>query len=57
MCPYTHYSVMRKCNDKKPLRYQIVLSVESWGIKETARCFHTTRNSVRKWHRRWCEGT
>jgi transposase len=33
----------------------MVVSVEKAGIKETARVFHTTRNTVRKWYRRWCE--
>jgi len=56
MCPYSYYSVMRKCKEKKQLRYQMVLSVESVGLKETARRFHTTRNTVRKWYRRWIEG-
>jgi len=55
MCPYRYYAVMRINKDKKTLRHQMVVSVETFGIKETARRFHTTRNTVRKWHRRWCE--
>ena len=53
MCPYRYYSVMRISKEKKFFRYQMVLSVEKVGIKETARRFHTTRNTVRKWARRW----
>ena len=55
MCPYQYYAVMRRSKDKKTLRHQMVVSVEKSGIKETARCFHTTRNTVRKWYRRWCD--
>jgi transposase-like protein len=44
---------MRISKEKKFFRYQMVLSVESVGITETARRFHTTRNTVRKWYRRW----
>jgi transposase len=53
MCPYRYYSVMRISKEKKCYRYQMVLSVEKVGIKETARVFHATRNTVRKWVRRW----
>jgi transposase len=31
----------------------MVLSVEKRGIKATARSFRTSKNTVRKWHRRW----
>jgi transposase len=44
---------MRKSKDKKYLRLKIVTSVERIGIRETARQFHTSRNTVRKWVRRW----
>lgn len=53
MCPYSYYLVMRKSKDKKYLRLKIVTSVERIGIRETARQFHTSRNTVRKWYRRW----
>ena len=33
----------------------MVLSVNRVGIKQTARDFHTSRNTVRKWWRRWVE--
>ena len=53
MCPYTYYSIMRKSKDNKQIRYQMVISVEKHGIKKTAEYFKTTRNTVRKWWRRW----
>jgi len=53
MCPYAYYDVMRNCKDKKQLRYQIVVSVEKYGLKRTARTFRASRNTVRKWYRRW----
>ena len=55
MCPYTYYSIMRKSKDKKHLRYQMIVSVEKHGIKKTAEYFKSTRNTVRKWYRRWQE--
>lgn len=53
MCPYAYYSIMRKSQDKRFWRHKIVISVEQHGIRETARRFGTTRNTVRKWYRRW----
>ena len=53
MCPYTYYSVMRKSKDKKQLRYQMVISVEKYGLKPTARYFRTTVKTVKKWYQRW----
>ena len=53
MCPYTYYSIMRKSKDKKQIRYQMVISVEKHGIKKTVEYFKTTKNTVRKWWRRW----
>lgn len=55
MCPIPYYTIMRKSKDKKFLRLQLVLSVEQYGIKQTARNFKTTRNTVRKWYRRWLQ--
>ena len=56
MCPCSYYSLMRRSKDPKFLRYQMVLSVEKVGIKQTARLFHTTRHTVRKWLRRFRQG-
>jgi transposase len=53
MCPYTYYTVMRTSKDPRQLRYRMVLSVERVGIKRTALTFRASRNTVRKWHRRW----
>jgi len=53
MCPYRYYDLMRKSKDPRHLRFQIVLSVERIGIRETAQAFHVSRTTVRKWHRRW----
>jgi len=53
MCPYRYYDIMRESKDPRQLRYQMVLSVEKRGIKATARSFQTSKNTVRKWHRRW----
>lgn len=55
MCPYRYYDIMRESKDPRQLRYQMVLSVEKRGIKATARSFRTSKNTVRKWHRRWQE--
>lgn len=55
MCPYRYYDLMRKSKDPRHLRFQIVLSVEKVGIRKTARVFHVSRTTVRKWHRRWQE--
>ena len=53
MCPYAYYDVMRKSKDPRWLRYQMVLSVEKGGIKQTARDFRISRTTVRKWYRRY----
>lgn len=53
MCPYSYYSIMRTSKDPRHLRFQIVLSVEKSGIRETARVFHVSRTTVRKWYRRF----
>jgi len=55
MCPYRYYSLMRISKDPKQIRYQMVISVDRVGIKQTARDFRTSRNTVRKWWRRWME--
>jgi transposase len=53
MCPYTYYDVMRKSKDPKQLRYKMVLYADQKGIKQAARDFRCSRNTVRKWYRRW----
>jgi transposase len=56
MCPYAYYDVMRNCKDPRQLRYQVVVSVEKHGIKATARAFRSSRNTIRKWYKRWLKG-
>jgi transposase len=46
---------MRRSKDPKDLRYRMVLSVRKRGIKPTARYFRCSKNTVRKWYRRWQE--
>lgn len=53
MCPYDYYSVMRQAKDPKQIRYQMVIAVEKFGLKPTARLFHSSKNTVKKWYRRW----
>jgi transposase len=53
MCPYRYYTVMRTSKDPRDLRYRMVLSVNRVGIKQTARDFHASRTTVRKWYGRW----
>ena len=55
MCPIDYYSLMRNTQDKKQLRYQMVMSAEKSGVMETSRLFHTTKNTVSKWVRRFTE--
>ena len=55
MCPYRYYDTMRESKDPRQLRYRMVLSVDRVGIKATARSFRASKNTVRKWHRRWRE--
>ncbi len=56
MCPYAYYDVMRISKDPKDLRYRMVLWVEKFGVKATARAFRCSRTTVRKWYRWWQEG-
>ncbi|MBD3424816.1 MAG: hypothetical protein GF417_10290, partial [Candidatus Latescibacteria bacterium] len=56
MCPYTYYEVMRKSKDPKHLRHQMVVYADRYGIRKTARYFKCSRNTVRKWYRRWKGG-
>jgi len=53
MCPYRYYTLMRNARDRKHLRLQMVRHVEAHGVKATARAFHTTAKTVRKWRDRF----
>ena len=49
MCPYTYYGTMREIKAPKHLRLKMVLFAKHHGVKPTARTFHTTPKTVRKW--------
>jgi transposase len=55
MCHYKYYDIMRKSKDNRTLRYQMVTYAEKHGIKPAMRHFKASRNTVRKWIRRWQE--
>lgn len=55
MCHYNYYDIMRKSKDNRVLRRQMVLYAQQNGIKPAMRHFKTSRNTVRKWLRRWQE--
>ncbi|MCP4371801.1 MAG: helix-turn-helix domain-containing protein, partial [Deltaproteobacteria bacterium] len=57
MYPIKYYDIMRKCKDKKFIRYQMVNHAKEYGIKPAARAFNTNVKTVRKWLRRWKSGT
>ena len=53
MCPFTYYQIMRNCKDKRAHRYQMVQYALKYGVKPTARTFHTSPPVVRKWLKRF----
>jgi len=53
MCHYNYYEIMRKSKDNRVLRYQMVTYAQQKGIKPAMRHFKASRNTVRKWLRRW----
>ena len=55
MCHYKYYDIMRKSKDNRVLRHQMVTYAQSNGIKPAMRHFKASRNTVRKWLRRWEE--
>jgi len=55
MSPITYYEQIRFSGDLRSLRYQLVRYAQQHGIKPTARIFHTTPRTVRKWLKRWSE--
>jgi len=56
MCPYDYYNIMRQSKDPKFLRLRMVQHALTHSIKDAARVFRTTVNTVRKWLRRF-DGT
>ena len=57
MCPITYYQLMRISKDKKQQRYQMVIYALKHGIKPAARTYDTTPKTVRKWLRRFKQGS
>ena len=55
MCPLPYDAMRRDSKDPRQLRYRLVLHAAEHGLKPTARAFHTTPQTVRKWVRRWGE--
>jgi transposase len=55
MCPIDYYSLMRNTQDKKQLRYQMVVSAQTSGVMAASRLFHTTKNTISKWLKRFNE--
>ncbi len=55
MSPYKYYDIMRNSKDNRQLRYQMIVYADKYGIKPAVRHFKTTRNTVRKWQRRFKE--
>lgn len=53
MCPYKYYHIMKDSKDKKQWRYQMVQKALEFGVKPTARLFHTSPPIVRKWRDRF----
>ena len=54
MCP-SYYEMIRSPNPNFQLRYRMVMAAEAAGIRAAARLFGCSRNTVRKWLRRYRE--
>jgi len=48
-----YYSMIRVKDHKYNLRLRLVMHARSHGIRDAARCYRCTRNTVRKWLRRY----
>jgi len=55
MCPPTYYESMLNCKDLRQLRFKMVQAALEYGNKPTAKAFHTTVKTVRKWRKRYQE--
>jgi transposase len=51
--PWNYYAMIRHCNDKRLLRFEMVRYARDFGVKPAARAFDTTVKTVRKWLKRW----
>jgi len=56
MCQIKYTELMRNCKDKKQHRLVIVNYALAHGIKAAAKAFGATRNTIRKWTRRYQKG-
>ena len=56
MCPIGYYITMRESKDIRLRRHRMVIDASKDGIKPTARAYHTTPRTVRKWVERY-DGT
>lgn len=58
MCPVKYYDILGDSSNPFNIRVKMVQYSFQFGISATARAFHTTRDTVRKWkHRYEKEGT
>ena len=55
MCPIGYYNMVRSKNHIFDLRLRMVQHADKHGIRATARAFKCSRNTVRKWVRRYRE--
>lgn len=55
MCPCPYYAMIRSKNTTYDFRKHLVSTAIEKGVRPTAREFHCSRNTVRKWMRRYLE--
>ncbi len=53
MCPIPYYTMIRSADHKQTVRRELVRFAQKHGINAAARRFACSRNTVRKWLRRW----
>lgn len=53
MCPINYYQLMKSKDHQFDLRLSLVLEAKQHGLKSTAQEFNCSRNTVRKWFRRY----
>jgi transposase len=56
MSSSTYYNMIRAKDHKYNLRLRLVMHARSDGIRDASRCFGCSRNTVRKWLRRYEQG-
>jgi transposase-like protein len=55
LCP-SYYEMIRNHDPDFHLRYRLVMAAQQDGIRAAARAFNCSRNTVRKWRRRFQQG-